>query len=314
MVEPGQSQLEPSPSPPHSGGYQDARRTTIFERGWQELVVENPVLEESVREQRKFFKTASEGSKTGPRIIIGIALFFYAWLVVQASLAHEDGTEVFSYIELIALTLVLPGSIYGAISGERERSTWEALVLTRLTPAQIVAGKLLWRLRMMLYIAGIVLIPMLVSRVSDTHSDDITGGSVWMSQAMILSWGILLSTFSLWASSCTKRSVTTLAIVAVTLIGLLIALPTLYSIFAGIQGDDTHDSVLYQAITAFNPFTVLGLIFRPDSAGYRMDGAAGTELGSGFYQTVVWLLLSGLFVKLSCDKLRQMEEPKRRGE
>ena len=274
---------------------------------WREMVTENPLIEEGRREQRRFFRMAAGSGQFG-RIVIGIAALFYVWLLIESAVAHADLTMIYSYVELIALTLCLPGSIYGAISGEREKSTWEALILTRLTPWQIIAGKLIWRVRMIGMVVGFLLPPLLISRVFAVTADaPLT--AVLSSQVLLICWGFLLCSFSLWVSSLTQRSITTLAVIACSMIGVLVALPTLYGLFASMLSHwNSNQDAFFSFMLQLNPFLAISDVLTPGGAGENVH-----PLGhGGWAQSALYLALTAVLIFLANKRLQQLETPGRR--
>ncbi len=80
----------------------------------------------------------------------GVSLGMYALMVrglrFGGSLPPEVGLQIFSYMALfqvMMVALVVPALTAGAISGERERRTFDLLLVTRVSPAGLVLGKLL---------------------------------------------------------------------------------------------------------------------------------------------------------------------------
>lgn len=76
-------------------------------------------------------------------------------LLIFAAYVHDEGPSAFApqiagiiyavlaAVQLGLLVLATPGLTAGAISGERERQTLDLLLITRMTPFQVVIGKLL---------------------------------------------------------------------------------------------------------------------------------------------------------------------------
>ncbi|HEY3332630.1 MAG TPA: ABC transporter permease [Capsulimonadaceae bacterium] len=278
-----------------------------------ELFFDNPMMDEAKRETRRMMRTSATFGRGGLAVTLGIIVIVYLWLLVQTVLTHEDGTPFFIYVELALVTLAMPGSIYAAISGEREKSTWDALVLTRLTPAQIVAGKLVWRLRLLIAIAVIMLIPVVLCRIG-AHRYLASETGVIVSQVMIGLWGIMLSSFGLWVSSITKRSIATLSIIAVTITALLLGLPVLYQMFASMnqaypqayRSQGTEDPV-FNLMMSVNPFTVLGEMLGFGSMGYNNSGPWRDP--SGTTACVVFAALTPMFIIASYRRLTKLGEP-----
>jgi ABC-2 type transport system permease protein len=72
--------------------------------------------------------------------ILGISLRYD-----QGVFAPELGSLIFSFlvgIQMLLLAFSAPGLTAGAISGERERQTLDLLLVTRMSPLQVVLGKL----------------------------------------------------------------------------------------------------------------------------------------------------------------------------
>lgn len=82
-----------------------------------------------------------------------LAAFALTSMTSGLSLAHESAginyasfLTIFRYVATIEFALILfvmPALTAGSISGERERRTLDLMLTTKLTPARIVAGKLL---------------------------------------------------------------------------------------------------------------------------------------------------------------------------
>ena len=80
----------------------------------------------------------------------GVSLGAYALMVrgtrFGGSLPAEVGLQIFSYMaicQVMMVAFVVPALTAGAISGERERRTLDLLLVTQVSPAGMVLGKLL---------------------------------------------------------------------------------------------------------------------------------------------------------------------------
>lgn len=272
------------------------------------LVTDNPMMDEAKRETRRMLRTSATFGRGGLVITIGIIALIYLWLIVQTFITHEDGTPFYIYIELVLVTLAMPGSIYGAVSGEREKSTWDALILTRLTPGQIVAGKLIWRMRILAAIAVLMIVPVIVCRLG-AHAFQTDGNAVIISQLLIGLWGVLLSCFGLWVSCITKRSIATLTIISVTLFGLLLGLPALYQMSMGMAHNYwalRHDP-FNNLMISINPFTVLSDVL---GSFHQTDGNIEVLRDrSGGMACTVFALLIPVFITASYRRLTKLGEP-----
>lgn len=65
---------------------------------------------------------------------------------VTAEIRYSSFLELYSFVatmEFIMLVLIIPAITAGSISGERERQTLELMLTTKMTPGEIVIGKLM---------------------------------------------------------------------------------------------------------------------------------------------------------------------------
>lgn len=236
---------------------QDSRIRAMYD----ELIVDNAMTGEMLRHARKAWRGSNPGAVLANIILSGMLAMVYVYLligIIRWDLQMTLGVQI---AELFAVTLIAPAAIYAAISGEREKSTWDALVLTRLTPAQIVIGKLAWRVALVVGMMLLLLLMILISQTRGPVHDRPSAMAVLVAQLLILSWGVLLSVFGLWVSARTARSVTSIGVILGALIGALIMLPTLLSIW-GAQMDPRRAVTFWDkvalAVTSVNPFLLVG--------------------------------------------------------
>lgn len=217
-------------------------------------VADNPMAQEGARALRRFARAGGGGAAAGQGAdatrsvniaILALLGLLYLWLLVLIVRSGEDMSQGVLFLELLLVTLVVPASLYAAISGERERLTWDALILTRLTPGQILVGKLLWRLGIVAGIALLFLPPLLFSHYAPflshlrntgyglSRGADYSLGELALMQGGILGWAFLLSGFTLWVSARTRRSVTSISLVAVAVFAFVVLVPALASLFTG---------------------------------------------------------------------------------
>jgi ABC-type transport system involved in multi-copper enzyme maturation permease subunit len=262
----------------------------------REWIWENAMLEEATRMWRQFLRVGSGTGKMVNGVAVALIAFSYLWLLAAIVRSQENWVMPIQSFELFLLTLVMPASIYAAISGERERATWEALILTRLTPAQIIVGKLLWRVLMVVCIMVVLAVPMVLSQMVSTlgaMGDGISFGDLMRGQVMIFAWGVLLCAFGLWVSANSRRSVTSAAVIYSALFATLILLPLLLAAFG----------MLDEVLLSFNPFHALGRIGLA-----RAEWYVSTQ---GFMQAVFYLLVAGGCVYATYSTLRKLEEPQK---
>ena len=296
------------------------------------LFLDNAMLTEGSRSLRKFGRNARTTKSRAVNAVVFILIaFFYLWLCVVATNYPEAWRAILPNIELLLITLAVPASIYGAVANERERATWEALILTRLTPGQIIYGKLIWRILQVVLIAGLMTILMGVNLISlpdnlrygswEGASSSGDGGmphpwlNLFQLQFMMLAWGLLLAGFGLWVSSGSRRSVTAAAVTFGSLLGGLVLLPTLFSLIgAGLQSSrilsgDTWSTVQLLWLQ-YNPFYLVSVV----SSNGKSSGVMLTDQWLFAYPgaTLLYTIMAAWLIYGAHVRLRILEEPKRK--
>ncbi len=162
-------------------------------------------------------------------LVSGLALLIYA-LQGSAGAGVAEGSTVgktlFAGIflgEMLLACLIGPAFTSGAISGERERQTWDLLYMTLLKPRQIVMGKL--------GSAVAFLLLLLVASVPLQSLAFLMGGvtlaEIILGSVLLIVSTIMFSALGLFFSSRSRRTLTaTLVTYAITL-ALVIGLPVI---------------------------------------------------------------------------------------
>jgi len=213
----------------------------MITRTFRHLVLDNPMTLEGARFWRRFLRTGGDTGRAVNATIFVLLGVFYLWLMYAIVHFHEDLNAAILGLELMLLTLLVPASLYASVSGEREKLTWDALILTRLTPAQIVVGKLLSRLALIVGLQLLIAPLLLLSHMCAKFNSEYSGAALVLSQVALFTWSLLLAGFSLWVSTKTKRSVTTLALITSALLAFLVLLPALILLFASGSGNSNPE-------------------------------------------------------------------------
>ncbi|MBC8104504.1 MAG: ABC transporter permease [Cytophagales bacterium] len=111
------------------------------------ILTENPILAKEMRSRLRSRKQ-TRANRIATVICVGVvvALLYYGALVslfdTQSPFRGRDlyGISVVG-LQLTLLVLITPSLAAGSITQEREQQTWNALLLSRLTAAEIVGGK-----------------------------------------------------------------------------------------------------------------------------------------------------------------------------
>jgi ABC-type transport system involved in multi-copper enzyme maturation permease subunit len=272
---------------------------------------------EATRVWRRFIRSGTDTGKGVNVTLVAVLAALYVWILVAIVRYKEDISPELLVLEAILLTLIVPGSMYSAISGEREKLTWDGLIMTSLSPGQIVVGKLLWRVAIILGIAAVFVPALLLCHYAARLLGNASGSNpeytiyaLFLVQAIIVAWGLLLAGFSLWVSTKTKRTVTTLAIVTITLLSFLVLVPMLLVLFDGQSQWRLSDPPLKQLGSLLQRFHPLDNIWMLGTHGSQRHGDIWARMN--LVHSVPWIYLGGAFACVfgAWKTLRGLEEPR----
>ena len=283
------------------------------------LVLDNPMTLEAIRVWRRFIRSGGDTGKGVNLTAICVLAVLYLWLLAAILRYREDMSAPILILELVLLTLIVPGSMYAAVSGERERLTWDGLIMTSLSPGQIVVGKLLWRVAFILGIVALFVPPLLLCHYATglmsgerNVRDAYKLSELFLAQGIIVTWSFLLAGLSLMVSTRTKRAVTTLAIVTITLLSFLVLVPMLVNLFGGNNGWRVTDAPLKQLgslLLHLHPaISFLDVLDGQDS----VYGPADIWVNNNGERFIPWIYLGGAFACTigAWKTLKGLEEPR----
>jgi len=277
---------------------------------WQKWVTANPVFRYHFWGQTKLMVRRPLW-----QVILLCVPFvaIYFWLVNQTV---QHGLPSLSVgLECLALWLVAPLMSHALFAMEFEKATWDMLVLTRLTAGQIVMGKFLSRLALLIILV-IFLAPLtLIGAFKDFQGITPVGILQWFAetQFVVLSWAVLLTSFTLWLSYWLKRGMVAAAVAFAGQVFVLFILPVLWGLFVALfamVGERHIDLFTFDvfgegwlrygwmldprlAIWAYNPITAVFGIFV-----FAAERGAEKPFLWGTWQGIVYLLLSALIITL----------------
>ncbi len=171
------------------------------------------------------------------------------------------GNGIFSAIVIVQLLLIwvmAPSFTTGALSGEKERQTYEILLLTLLSAPQIVLGKLFSTLAY-LFLLVIAAIPVesIVFLVGGVGPDQLVVGLIipLVTAGLLGSMGIFWSSFLKTTSRASRCSYLTALVVLLGLPGM--GIPLAFLLY-GTGNNDSSNNFLLNWASAFNP--AVGLV------------------------------------------------------
>lgn len=219
------------------------------------------------------------------------------------------GKTLFIGIALVALLqimMIVPAQAAGAIAGERERETFDLLIVTLLPAWKIVLGKLLAALAY----AVMLIIAVVPFMALAFFFGGVTGSEVAIALAGLLVTALLYGAIGILWSVLTARTMTATVMTQATNLLMLLGLPFMMFVFATLflSGSEARWPAWVQsypfvyaanALVALHPFIALGA-----AEGFLSNGQTGWivpfQWGAGkeFWILAPWigLLLEGSLV------------------
>lgn len=235
---------------------------------YRSLVSHNPMKAEIQRFRNRYLR---RGGKSGAGFAItAIACFGYVFVLLWIGIVSQWAAPiVISQVCLGFITLGIPAVGYATIAGERERRSWDALLVAPITSAQIVVGKFLAIAYGLTWVIGITAAIHLMFFIGIDQSAyrPYSGGYIPMSigeqllaYLVIYSWGLLLIAITLFFSARCKRSLSAFGIVLGLLFTSLILIP---GIASASRWDGSIDPTTY-----FHPFLTVVELLSPRGIMY----------------------------------------------
>ena len=263
---------------------------------WEDLVTGNPMLIEIQRSTRKFFGT----NATQSAVAIIIILLIYIFLI-GATVAYSLNYLITANFMMLLLVAVAPIMLHASIAGERERRSWDMLLVAPVSKAQIVAGKFFGAALAILILTAVLAVPLLASDYPDRDNLP-TGITITFREA---SFALAVGAFTLMASAWSKRSIAALAIAYGSLFLGLMVFPILYSIANPISAE----SGFY-----FHPFFAISQVHTAPFHSMFQEHPSierNSYVTFGLVQTIAYLLaaLACLFIAVRTLSSAGWEDP-----
>lgn len=242
----------------------------------RELIVDNPLRIEYKRAFRRFFGVTRAGSLNAAVLVICAVAYALLMLVVITYREFMSPIAIL-YIQLILLTFIIPSNLHGSIAGEREKRTWDLLLVAPITNAQIVVGKMLGGLLLALFISVLLIPATLISFSGDPQA---TFGKVLQGESLILGYALFLAALSLFISSRAKRAFAA----QMCIFGVLILWMLVWPMFAAVLSTASEDQGM---LLFMHPYVALARIWEPRVFGPNNSDQA---LYSGVLQFVIFVV------------------------
>ena len=220
-------------------------------------VIHNPIVQ---REIKQTFRKSKIFWIFGVYLFLLAGAAFYIFGVTMTLSGVTSGFEpqsssvmylVILGIQMLVMTLVAPVSTSTAISGEKERQTFDLLIITKTSMYDIILGKLLSSLM----IVGIMLILSMPVYAVVFYYGGVTIGKFIMNMLYLVSYVAMVGSLGIAFSTVMKKSAaasiaTVLLIFAMT-IGIWIALGMVMAFIASAS----------MLMDNFEPWRIIGQLF-----------------------------------------------------
>ena len=254
----------------------------MSEDAFRRLFSENPMLMEATRFKRRFLGEARHSGIYRTYLVLALIIYL---LIVAVSIAFRSGLTSGAIIEFQSglYCLVVPAVTYGAVAGEREKRTWELLIVAPITKTQIVVGKFLSAAMVVLTVALFTL-PVAAfgfNRESETILGVICG------YFDSIAFGLGLTAVCLLISSRTNRSLTAQVLIYSSIFIWLFVFPMILGL-ASFGSDKAFNNFMWM-----HPFvSVWALCTKSQTAsGYKPGYLWGPGAQVIFYAALIMLAL-----------------------
>jgi ABC-type transport system involved in multi-copper enzyme maturation permease subunit len=252
---------------------------------WNDLIAHNPMLIEIQRFRRKYFTFGGSATSSA---ILALALVCYVGLVMVVLSGKGEVPPIALVIfQTVVLTLLAPSMLYGSIAGERERRSWDLLLVAPISKAQIVAGKFLGAVAALGFASLLCLFPILMAALTYRHTD---WADLFLSEVVSLSFALLVCALTLLLSARVRRAFMALGATLGTLAVVLVVAPTLMIVLTGGREETT------ELLLLFHPFMTLTMILGHSQDSYSAANSTVPPHLWGYPQAMTYLLLTAVMV------------------
>ncbi|AIE83926.1 ABC transporter permease [Fimbriimonas ginsengisoli] len=266
---------------------------------WEQLVVHNPMLIEIQRFRRRYLSFG--GSNTLNSAVLGLGLVCYAGLVLMVMNGQGDISPLWIIMLQTGLyTLFAPGMLHGAIAGERERRSWDLLLVAPITKAQIVVGKFIGALAALAAATAMFLFPVAIAAVTYRRTN---WHDLLLCELLSISFAIAVCSMTLLISARVKRPFMALGASLGALGVVLVVAPILLAVVFSTSGMRDVDLLYF-----LHPFYALGQIsVLSEGSSYGRSGGMVSPVFWGWPQILVYLGLSAVMIAWASNTLNFAE-------
>jgi ABC-type transport system involved in multi-copper enzyme maturation permease subunit len=209
-------------------------------------------------------------------------------LLLLLTIAFHDGFEA-NYVivaQTVLMCIVIPSVAQNAVAGEREKRTWELLIASPVSRAQILIGKYL----SILIVLGYVTVAFLPLVLLSFNRQSETIGSVFLAEFVSLAFAAALSAAATLISAATTRSLACQSLTYALIFVWLVMVPLVISVAADAQMRDLSHQYLW-----VQPIYVITSLNHNDYSRNALFSEANPYYSFGA-QAVFYAFLTSMFL------------------
>ncbi len=254
----------------------------------------NPIVKKDLRVLSRSMKIA--WGIFAYEAVLLVVFLFAIWIIFDEMGGYGYSSNYQSFVTLFPMisalefgiiALLMPIMTATAVSGEKERQTFDILLTTVMTPRAIIRGKVGSAvIRVMVFMIGSI--PLMALSFT-------LGGLSWsnlfITMIAFLLFAILTGSFGIFASTLTRKSITAIILTYVFYFVFInvTAVPTLIiNVSRAFGGSSGSTSILL----LFNPVAAIIELFVMMLGGENLFGGSALGWMSGW----VWLIVSGVIM------------------
>lgn len=263
-------------------------------------VFQNPVLRKELLTRLRLRQPLS--ARAGVLLAISVLLLWIYWQIIAALLqdhtaaSAKSAWQIVLSVQFALVTLIAPVIAANAITQEKEQQTWEMLIFTRLTPAEIIFGKLLARMALLLLLIllglPVAAFCAIGSAAWQTTPDTVLFGQFCGAYLVMFNCGLFFATFGLYASWKLKRTLYAIMgaytmVIGVCTLGTMLVTGALSSL--------SNDSGFFERSPFLwvNPIMQIGWVIAPRNQNDSFYLLSGSMIYAVLTYLMLWRMIAG---------------------
>ena len=265
------------------------------------LVFQNPMLIDMKRAYRRFFGVSRMKAMNAAVLVLACILY---GILILITVAYRTAfsPQALVHVQTFLICFTVPSVMHGAIAAEREKRTWDLLLVAPVSNAQIVIGKFIGGVVTLFAVVGLMLIPTLIAFDPNGSVDFM---SLLKSEVVSIFFGVLLVALSLTVSARTKRTYSA----QIGIYGLLVMALIVWPILAAAMGSQGIEPLLH----FLNPFYAIAEVWNQDVSSYNYEPYTSmhTEyrgLYNGWIHMILYSILTSVLLMFTIAKLKALDD------